>query len=157
VAADKELAMEGMARDGEAIFIAGSHSMHRKTVDAERTYKKNKSRRLELQPHERSYSLVKITLDEDGQLSSREKVSLRDILKSDGILGPSPARRTVGGGTGHTAERRCTPFLGDAARHMLKGDADRRRIRDGLVDVNQLDGGGPLPPGNLPSIKVPGQ
>jgi hypothetical protein len=85
---DDEIDMEGAASDGKYIYIVGSHSMRRKQVDDDGDRQKNRKKQRNVKPHEASYSLFRITLDEKGKLLTNESISLKEILEADDILGP---------------------------------------------------------------------
>lgn len=81
-----EIDMEGAASDAEYVYIVGSHSMRRKKIDEEGTYKKNRKRLARVAPHEKSYSLYRIKLTDDGELVSKEQVDLRYVLATDDVI-----------------------------------------------------------------------
>ncbi|HEY3391281.1 MAG TPA: DUF3616 domain-containing protein [Lacipirellulaceae bacterium] len=85
---DEEIDMEAAASDAEHIYIIGSHSIRRRLVDPERTYRQNRRRLSRVVPHTESYRLFRIQLDDAGQLAAKESIDLRDILENDEILGP---------------------------------------------------------------------
>jgi hypothetical protein len=83
-----EIDMEGAASDAEYVYIIGSHSMRRKAVDEEGTYKKNRKRLTRVRPHVESYALYRIKLDETGRLVAKDRLDLRQIVEEDEVLGP---------------------------------------------------------------------
>jgi hypothetical protein len=83
---DDEIDMEGAAADSQYVYVVGSHSMHRKGQGDSK--KKNRKRAPQAKPHEKSYSLFRLTLDEQGEIAASECVSLQDILAQDAVLGP---------------------------------------------------------------------
>jgi hypothetical protein len=85
---DDEIDMEGAASDSNYVYIVGSHSMRRKRIDDEGTYKKNRKRLTRVTPHKESYSLFRIKLGDDGQLLAKDRVDLREIIGDDEVLGP---------------------------------------------------------------------
>jgi hypothetical protein len=85
---DKEIDMEGAASDSEYVYIVGSHSSRRTKIDEEGTYKKNRKRITRVRPHTESYSLYRISLDNEGKLLQKERIDLRDVLESDEVVGP---------------------------------------------------------------------
>jgi hypothetical protein len=85
---DDEIDMEAAASDGEHIYIIGSHSIRRRRVEEERTYRQNRKRLTRVVPHTESYRLFRIQLNDAGQLASQESIDLRDILENDEILAP---------------------------------------------------------------------
>lgn len=89
--AEDEIDMEAAASDGDQLFVIGSHSMRRKQVEEDSTYKKNRKRLTRVTPHEASYSLFRLRLDEEGRVASSEQISLADVIEDDEILGPYAA------------------------------------------------------------------
>jgi hypothetical protein len=82
-----EVDMEGAASDSQYIYVVGSHSLHRKEADDDGK-RKNRNRTPKAKPHEDSYSLFRLTLDDHGQISNSERISLAGILAADKTLGP---------------------------------------------------------------------
>jgi Protein of unknown function (DUF3616) len=87
VESEKEIDMEGAASDAEHVYIVGSHSIRRRRIDEEGTYKKNRKRLTRTSPHTESYSLYRLKLNHDGALIEKERVDLRDVLEADEVLG----------------------------------------------------------------------
>lgn len=85
--AKDEVDMEGAASDARHVYVIGSHSLHRKKPDDD-AKKKNRQRPPQAKPHEDSYSLFRLTLDDRGQISDAERISLAEILAADETLGP---------------------------------------------------------------------
>lgn len=85
--AKDEVDMEGAASDSQYVYVVGSHSLHRKAPDDD-AKKKDRKRPPQAKPHEDSYSLFRLTLDDRGQISSSERISLAEILAADETLGP---------------------------------------------------------------------
>jgi hypothetical protein len=85
---DDEIDMEAAASDAKYIYIVGSHSIRRRQVEEDRTYKQNRKRLTRVVPHTESYRLFRIKLDDAGQLATKESIDLREILENDEILGP---------------------------------------------------------------------
>jgi len=85
---DDEIDMEAAASDAEYVYIIGSHSIRRRQVEEDGTYRQNRKRLTRVVPHSESYRLFRIELDDAGQLSSKESIDLRDILETDEILAP---------------------------------------------------------------------
>jgi hypothetical protein len=83
---EDEIDMEGAASDSEYVYIVGSHSMRRKQVDEEGTYKKNRKLLTRVAPHEKSYSLYRIKLTDNGELVTKEQVDLRYVLATDDVI-----------------------------------------------------------------------
>jgi hypothetical protein len=84
--ASEEIDMEAVASDGEYLYIAGSHSMRRKKVEEDSTYEKNRKRLARVTPHDASYSLFRVRLDDAGGIASSESITLWDVLDADEIL-----------------------------------------------------------------------
>jgi hypothetical protein len=85
---DKEIDMEGAASDSEYVYIVGSHSSRRTKIDEKGTYKKNRKRITRVRPHIESYSLYRLSLDNEGKLVQKERIDLRDVLEADEVVGP---------------------------------------------------------------------
>jgi hypothetical protein len=83
--------MEGAASDGDHVYVVGSHSLRRKKVSEKAKYDKNREKLTRVTPHEESYSLYRVQLDDQGALKSRERVSLGEMLESNDILRPYTA------------------------------------------------------------------
>jgi hypothetical protein len=84
---DQEIDMEGAASDSDYVYIVGSHSIRRRLIDENGTYKQNRKRLTRIAPHTESYSLYRLKLDGHGQLIEKERVDLRDVLEADNVLG----------------------------------------------------------------------
>jgi hypothetical protein len=82
-----EVDMEGAASDSQYVYVVGSHSLHRKTPDDD-AKRKNRKRPPQAKPHEDSYSLFRLTLDDRGQIDGSDRISLAEILAADETLGP---------------------------------------------------------------------
>jgi hypothetical protein len=85
---DDEIDMEAATSDSNYVYIVGSHSTRRKKVEEEVKYKKNRKRLTRVAPHEMSYSLFRVELDNQGKLIAQDEVSLIEILENDEILAP---------------------------------------------------------------------
>jgi hypothetical protein len=85
---DDEVDMEGAASDGQHVYVVGSHSMRRLESDNDRFERRRRERLSQTKPHEDSYSLFRLTLDDRGRIDSSERISLRDLLENDKTLGP---------------------------------------------------------------------
>ena len=62
----REIDMEGAASDADNLYIVGSHSAHRKTIDEDRTYQKNLERLVEVEDHPDSHYVFRLTLKNSG-------------------------------------------------------------------------------------------
>ena len=85
---DEEIDMEGAASDSEYLYIVGSHSIRRKSIDKQGTYKKNRKRLTRVEPHTESYGLYRIKLNAAGRLMAKDRVDLRKFLETDEVMGP---------------------------------------------------------------------
>lgn len=85
---DDEIDMEGAASDERYVYVVGSHSLHREDGDGDRGKKKKNKREPRATPHEDSYSLFRLTLDDSGRLTASDRISLRTLLADDPMLGP---------------------------------------------------------------------
>src|SRR5262249_39464873 len=83
----REIDMEAAASDGEHLYIVGSHSLHRKRLNAD-DYESNRERQTQVEPHDDSYRLYEIELDRDGKFVSKDRISLLELLKDDDVLRP---------------------------------------------------------------------
>lgn len=83
-----ELDLEGAASDGEFVYLIGSHGLARKAVKATRTYEDNLKALTKINDHDEADSLFRLKFDADGNLSSKEHISLRSVLESDQLLKP---------------------------------------------------------------------
>jgi len=77
----EEMDLEGIAVDGDVVFVMGSHSAKRKKVDKDKKYVKNRAALMsapETQPARDI--LLRIELDSSGKTKSVEQSSLRSFL-----------------------------------------------------------------------------
>jgi hypothetical protein len=69
---DPEIDFEGIAADGNVVYIVGSHSRKRKKVEVRnpdrRSHDKNRERLSEIEPEAARRALFRVTLDADGKL-----------------------------------------------------------------------------------------
>jgi hypothetical protein len=86
--ADQEIDMEASAADGDELYVVGSHSMRRKKLEEGAQYKKNRKRLTRVTPHEHSYQLYRLQLDQTGAITAADSISLSDILENDEVLAP---------------------------------------------------------------------
>lgn len=86
IGGDKEMDIEGLAVDGQTVYVIGSHSLVRKKIDEDDSYQKNRKRLAAVPESDDEFeirnSLVRLELNADGTLrpGSRTQVSLRQIL-----------------------------------------------------------------------------
>jgi hypothetical protein len=89
LAADgNEVDIEGIACEGRRVYAVGSHAYVRPKLDKEQSYRKNRARIERIRYHPSRDLLARFTLQEDGTLSSIEKVSLRSVIEANPILRP---------------------------------------------------------------------
>lgn len=82
-----EIDMEGVASDGNAVYVVGSHSRARKQVEPDAPHARNQQRLREIKDEESRYHLFRMELDENGELVKLDSISLGKLLKQDDILG----------------------------------------------------------------------
>lgn len=81
-----EIDVEGITHEGSAIYVVGSHSLVRKKVEDDKTYKKNRSRLAEVKRETSRESLFRLTLGAGGNVVDRKVTSLRAALEGDEYL-----------------------------------------------------------------------
>jgi Protein of unknown function (DUF3616) len=84
----KEIDVEGIACDGNTVYVVGSHSWKRESVKDNNTYKDNRELIAAIQPEPSRDRVFKFTVDSEGNTSAIEKTSLRAILDQDKVLHP---------------------------------------------------------------------
>ena len=84
----KEMDIEGLAVEGDTVFVVGSHSAVRSRVKDDKSNKKNRNtfrdKKIE-QPETRDW-LYRLVLDAQGQELEKYKISLRDLIDDDAVL-----------------------------------------------------------------------
>lgn len=85
---DTEIDMEGLAADGNLLYVIGSHSLARKAVEPDRSYQKNQKRILQVNEDKHRQQLIRLKINEDGQIDEKKQINLHRILKDDPLLGP---------------------------------------------------------------------
>jgi hypothetical protein len=83
---DSELDMEGLASDGAHVYVVGSHSAARKKVEDDKSYEQNRERLAEVKLEPSRDCVVRLKLDPNGEVASKENLNLRDVLDDDKIL-----------------------------------------------------------------------
>lgn len=79
-----EMDLEGIAVDGQSVFVLGSHSAKRKKVDAEKTYAKNRTALLRSANSQPSRDvLLRFELDAVGKAGPIQRTSLRGFLNDE--------------------------------------------------------------------------
>ncbi|KRT56042.1 DUF3616 domain-containing protein [endosymbiont of Ridgeia piscesae] len=89
----RELDIEGIASDGESIYVIGSHSLKRKQLNPAKSHKKN-LKRLHGKSiiHEKSRDqLFRLRINSQGNIESKQRISLRKLLRRDPVLQPFSA------------------------------------------------------------------
>jgi len=84
----KEMDIEGIAVEGDTVFVVGSHSSKRQRVKSNKKYKKNRKnfRQDKIEDEKNRDWLYRLTLDSQGIGSDKKKISLRKIIKKDKVL-----------------------------------------------------------------------
>jgi hypothetical protein len=83
---DTEIDMEGVASDGQWLYVVGSHSLARKKLDPSDSYRKNRRGLREIKEEDSRYNVFRLKLDGDGRRVEHKRISLRDVLEKDKIL-----------------------------------------------------------------------
>jgi uncharacterized protein DUF3616 len=85
---DDEVDIEGIAVDGNTVFVVGSHSSLRKRLGPDKKYQTNRSRFLdrEIGTQNSRDRLFRLTVDSEGKGSKIEFTNLGDIIKGDPVL-----------------------------------------------------------------------
>lgn len=84
----QEIDMEGLAADGNTLYVIGSHSRARDQVRAGLTRQENHERLAEIDRRRESEQLFRIQFSDDGDAEAIEPISLDDLIQADSILGP---------------------------------------------------------------------
>ncbi len=86
---ESEIDIEAIAREGNTLFIAGSHSWKRKKVDPEKAYDKNRKRIKKLKLEKTRDKIFMLTINKNTGVpgSDLKSTSLREIINNDEILG----------------------------------------------------------------------
>lgn len=84
----KEMDIEGIAVDGNSLYVIGSHSSRRQKTDPENSRKENAElfRDDEIVDEKNRDWVYRIVVDDKGAQTKKEKVTLRDIIASDPVL-----------------------------------------------------------------------
>jgi len=84
----REMDIEGITVSGHDIYVIGSHSRRRKNVKSDEKLKANVKTFSddEIRDEKSRYSLFRLTVDANVQVTNREKTSLRDIIENDPVL-----------------------------------------------------------------------
>jgi hypothetical protein len=84
----KEMDIEGLAAEGNTIYVLGSHSSKRNKVKEDKSYKKNRKTFSDSKiDDERNRDwLYRLTMDSQGDEITKERITLRKIIKKDTVL-----------------------------------------------------------------------
>ena len=84
----EEMDIEGIAVDGNTVFVVGSHSSLRKRLSPDKNYQTNRSRFLdsEIDTQKSRNRLCRLTVDSEGKGSKIEFTNLGDIIRGDPVL-----------------------------------------------------------------------
>jgi len=87
----RELDIEGIAIEGNHIFVVGSHALARKRVNPDANHKKNLKRLATIKMEPGRKQLFRLTLDSTNSVIKNERTSLATIISNDPILSPFSA------------------------------------------------------------------
>jgi hypothetical protein len=82
----KEIDIEGIACDGNTVYVVGSHSAKRPKIDDDATYEKNRQKIEKVSPEPDRDRLFRFSLDAEGNAQNLEETSLRSIIDSKKVL-----------------------------------------------------------------------
>jgi hypothetical protein len=84
----QELDIEGIAVEGDYIYVVGSHSSKRKTVESDKSHKKNRKtfHHKKIDDETNRDWLYRIKVDAQMQLTEKKEITLRNILKKHKVL-----------------------------------------------------------------------
>ena len=84
----RELDIEGIAVEDDYIYVVGSHSSKRKTVETDKSHKKNRKtfHHKKIDDQTNRDWLYRIKVDAQMQLTEKREITLRNILKKHEIL-----------------------------------------------------------------------
>jgi hypothetical protein len=82
----KEVDIEGIACDGNTVYVMGSHSAKREKAEADSTYEKNRELIASIGPEPSRDRVFRFTLDGEGKAGSVEMTSLRSVIDQDRVL-----------------------------------------------------------------------
>jgi Protein of unknown function (DUF3616) len=82
----KEIDIEGIACDGNTVYVVGSHSAKRPKIDDEATYEKNRQKIEKVVSEPDRDRLFRFSLDAEGNAQDVEETSLRSIIDSKKVL-----------------------------------------------------------------------
>jgi len=82
----RELDIEGIATEGESLYVIGSHSLARKRLKKKFSYEKNLARLGQIKHEPSRSSLYRLSLNASFQVIRREHIQLSSILNNDPVL-----------------------------------------------------------------------
>jgi hypothetical protein len=82
----KEIDIEGIACDGNTVYVVGSHSAKRPKIDKKVTYEENRQNIKQVVPEPDQDRLFRFSLDAEGNAKDVEETSLRSIIDSKKVL-----------------------------------------------------------------------
>ncbi len=83
----KEVDVEGIACDGDTVYIVGSHSWKRPKMRPDRTYEKNRNMIEEVIYEKSRDKLFRLKIDKEGRvIGNIKKTSLRKIIDENNVL-----------------------------------------------------------------------
>ena len=84
----REMDIEGIAVEGEYIYVVGSHSSKRKRVEADKSYKKNRKtfRHKSIDDESNRDWLYRLKVNVQMQLTEKKQITLREIIQKDKVL-----------------------------------------------------------------------
>jgi hypothetical protein len=84
----RELDIEGIAVEGEYIYVVGSHSSKRKKVKAGKSYKKNRKifNHKNIDDESNRDWLYRLKVNAQMQLTEKKEITLREIIRKDKVL-----------------------------------------------------------------------
>ncbi|NWF36031.1 DUF3616 domain-containing protein [Mariprofundus sp. KV] len=127
----RELDIEGVAVEGEKIYVVGSHALARKRLKPEASHKKNLQRQATIKQEPGRKQLFRLTLGSNNSVIKREQISLEKIIRNDPVLAPFAAIPSKENGIDieAVAAKKGALYLG------FRGPV----LRGGFVPVMQLD------------------
>lgn len=84
----KELDIEGLCTEDDLVYVIGSHSSKRKKIKADRSWKKNREtfHQDKIEDETSRDWLFRLRLNEDGKELTKDRISLRGIIRNDPAL-----------------------------------------------------------------------
>ncbi len=89
----KEMDIEGIAVEGNFVYVVGSHSLKRGRIRADKKYARNRDKLLgqRIEDNGNRFLLYRLTIDPRGKETDKTRISLRDIIGKDPVLAPFSA------------------------------------------------------------------